>query len=518
MPFWMLSPAMSKVAIWNLILAVVAGCAIAIGLWQLSASSSDLVITRTEVGSTPVTVYRSEGGDPAPAVVIAHGFAGSQQLMQSFAISLARNGYVAVTFDFLGHGRNPEPLTGDITKETGATRALVDELGRIATFARGLEASDGRLALLGHSMASDIVVRRARLDPDVAATIAVSMFSPAVTATEPRNLLVIVGDWEAGLKGEALRAVGMAIDGEAVAGRTYGRFDDGTARRAAFSGHVEHIGVLYSEASLREAVSWLNQVFARPGEVLIDGRGPWLVLLVLGIVLLGRPLFGLLPRVADQPLGADLPLSRLLLVAIGPALLTPLCLRLVPISFLPVLVADYLAAHFALYGLLTAVGLGLAGGRAALAAALRVPPAAFLAATVGVALYSVVVLGLALDRFVMSFVPVPERWPLVLAMLAGTLLYFVADEWLTRGRSRTPGRYALTKLCFLVSLALAIGLDLERLFFLIIIAPAIVLFFMVFGLFSGWAFRRTWHPLVGGLANAIAFAWAIAATFPMLSG
>ena len=85
-------------------------------------------------------------------------------------------------------------MTGSITEAEGATRTLVDETERIAAFARPL--GDGRLAVLGHSMASDIVVRFSEQTPDVGATIAVSMFSPAVTATEPRNLLVIVGSWE----------------------------------------------------------------------------------------------------------------------------------------------------------------------------------------------------------------------------------------------------------------------------------------------------------------------------------
>ena len=40
-------------------------------------------------------------------------------------------------------------------------------------------------------------------------------------------------------------------------------------------------------------------------------------------------------------------------------MLTPLILRVVPTQFLPVLVADYVAAHFALYGLLTIGGLRL---------------------------------------------------------------------------------------------------------------------------------------------------------------
>lgn len=509
---------MPQTSLWNLALALAAGFAIVLGGWKLLAPMDELEIGRVEVGATPVTVYRSRTGEPAPAVVIAHGFAGSQQLMQPFAITLARNGYVAVTFDFLGHGRHPRALPGDVTSESGATRALVEELAKIADFARGLDASDGRLALLGHSMASDIIVRHAKADPDVAATIAVSMFSPAVTATEPRNLLVVVGGWEAGLRREALRVAGMAVEADAVEGETYGRFEDGTARRAAFADGVEHIGVLYSEESLREALTWLNRVFERTTSGYVDTRGPWLALLFLGIVVLARPLAPLLPEVADRPLGADLPRDRLLLVAIVPAVLTPVVLWLVPVSFLPVLVADYLAAHFALYGLLTAAGLWLTRRGGAGAGPAEASHVRLAIGALAVTLYSVLVLGLTLDRFVMSFVPVPERWPLVLAMLLGTLVYFTADEWLTRGSSRAPGRYALTKLFFLLSLALAVGLNLERLFFLIIIAPAILLFFIVFGLFSGWAFRRTQHPLVGGLANAIAFAWALAATFPMLSG
>ena len=59
------------------------------------------------VDGIPATVFRPASGPPGPVVVIAHGFAGSQQLMRSFAATLARNGYVAVTFDFAGHAAIP---------------------------------------------------------------------------------------------------------------------------------------------------------------------------------------------------------------------------------------------------------------------------------------------------------------------------------------------------------------------------------------------------------------------------
>ena len=120
-----------------------------------------------------------------------------------------------MTFDFLGHGRNPNPMRGNITDGTCITSALQKELGDIATFAKTLlPGSDGRIAVLGHSMASDIVVRFAQATPEVQATVAVSVFSPVVTATSPRNLLVIVGALEpAMLKAEGLRIVNLATGG-----------------------------------------------------------------------------------------------------------------------------------------------------------------------------------------------------------------------------------------------------------------------------------------------------------------
>jgi dienelactone hydrolase len=49
-----------------------------------------LVITPLQVGTTPATVYRRADGAKAPAVIIAHGFAGSRQLMEAYAMTLAQ--------------------------------------------------------------------------------------------------------------------------------------------------------------------------------------------------------------------------------------------------------------------------------------------------------------------------------------------------------------------------------------------------------------------------------------------
>ena len=500
-------------------LALLAVGLIGLALAKLHAARQGVETTTVAIGGTPATVFRPVSGPLGPVVVIAHGFAGSQQLMQSFALTFARNGYIAVTFDFPGHGRNPVPLTGSITDAGGATRTLVAELTRVATFARAL--GDGRLAVLGHSMASDVVVRYAQAVPDVAATIAVSMFSPVVTATSPPNLLVIVGDWESMLKREALRAVGLSIAPRtAEPGITYGDSTTGTARRAAFSAHVEHASVLFSQDSMREALDWLDRSFGtvRVLPPALDERGPWILLLIAAVVLLALPLSIVLPRVAIPPVGAGLGWRRLWLPLLVPMIATPLVLRVLPTHFLPVLVGDYVAAHFAVYGLITA--LTMAAQRPHSADAVWRPGSGFRFTTAVSATIAFGFIGLVwpIDSLVTSFVPGPERLVLICVMLIGTLLFFLSDEWMTRGEAAARGAYIASKLAFLVSLGLAVGLDFGRLFFLIIIVPVIVLFFVVYGLFSAWIYRRTGHPFVAGIANAATFAWAIGVTFPLLAG
>jgi hypothetical protein len=102
------------------------------------------------------------------------------------------------------------------------------------------------------------------------------------------------------------------------------------------------------------------------------------------------------------------------------------------------------------------------------------------------------------------------------ALCTGTLPYFLADEWLTRDPAAPHGAYFVSKLCFLLSLVLAIALNLHRLFFLAIIVPAILLLFVVYGLFSRWAGRGTGHPAVAATANALAFGCFMAVTFPLV--
>ncbi|MEQ8602491.1 MAG: alpha/beta fold hydrolase [Marivibrio sp.] len=510
-------------------LALLALLLIGLSVWRLEAQEAPLAVAPFTVDATPAILYRPAEGAAGPPVLIAHGFAGSQQLMQPIAIALARAGFTAVTFDYLGHGRHPRPLTGDVTAEDGAGARLQGQMEAVAAaaIARARAAGwDGeRLAVLGHSMASDIVVRYAQAHANVAAVVAVSMFSPAVTADSPRNLLIVDGALETRLLEEGRRAIakGAGLAPEAVEiERTYGSIEDGDARRLVAADAVEHVGVLYSQETQRETIAWLDQVFDRtvnPREAAPVNRGLWIALLLLGTVLLARPLASRLPALGGEPLGANLSWRQFLPAALAPAIATPLILSVTPTDFLPVLVGDYMALHFGLYGLIAAAGLYWLRRRRTEPQPVRpIPSVTLLAVSIAAAAYAVAAIGLPADLYIFNFQPTALRGPLIAAMIVGALIFYLADEWLTRGGDAPRGAYWITKLLFLLSLGLAVALDPSELFFLLILTPVIIPVFAIYGLFSRWAYLRTRHPIPGGVAAAVAVGWAIGAVFPVLGG
>ncbi|MBK1674003.1 alpha/beta hydrolase [Ectothiorhodospira shaposhnikovii] len=505
------------------LVALLSLAAILVALWQLHAGAQGVEIHQTQVDGVPMTLYLPAQDTPAPVAVIAHGFAGSRQMLQPLAITLARNGYIALTFDFPGHGANTRPFVADLLDEDKRRGLLGGALETAVTTGLALPRSDGRVALLGHSMAGDIMLMHMHEHPDrVQAAV---LLSPYISGAFPmetlNNLLFVFGGLEpAGLHQAALAAFAPLTD-TPEAGVTYGNAADGSARRLALAGGVEHIGVLYAQDMLRESLAWLNASVnpADEGhESYLDRRGPWLGLLFLGIIALAWPLSRLLPRVAVPSVGLGLPRRQLLKILWVPALLTPLLLWPVPVGLLPLLLVDYLALHFAIYGLLCwgllAWSTRRHRHRESAVAIIRwqaLGPATLLAAG-----YLTLAIGIPVHLYVTGYLPGPERALILPLVFLGMLLFFSADEWMTRGAQAARGAYALTKVMLFLSLILAVALRLETLFFLIIILPAILVCLTVYGLLSGWIYRATGHPWVGAVAVALALAWGMSVTFPLV--
>lgn len=494
-----------------LAVAVLAVLAIALSVWRLEGTRAGLTAVALALpGGPPATVWTDAGTAPAPVVVVVHGFAGSRQLMESQVLTLARAGYVVVAFDFMGHGRNPRPMRGDVTRIDGTTRLMVAEVQAVADAAMNHPRADGRLALVGHSMASDIVIRAALDDPRVGAVVAISMFSQAVTPAAPRNLLALSGEWEAGLRAEGLRALRLA-DPAAQEGQTTGDPAAGTARRAAVAPGVEHVGVLYSATALAETRDWLDAAFGRAGGSWVAVRGPWVLILLAGVLALAWPLSRALPA-GPPPATPRLP-ARLFWGGLAAAVLAvPLLATQVRLPLLPVLVADYLALHLALWGLLLLAVLARGGQLRG-----QFPPRVWPMAA-AVAAFAILGFGGALDRYVANFTPHAGRAWIIAVLALSTLPVMLADAVLTRGGHEGAGRVLGLRGALLLSLAVAVALDFDRLMFLAVILPVILLYFLVFGTLSGWVGRRCGRPAVAGLGSGLILAWTLGVTFPLLAG
>ncbi|MBT8415467.1 MAG: alpha/beta hydrolase [Boseongicola sp.] len=470
--------------------------AILASIWVLENARSGVAVVRFQAGETPVLSFARPKAD-GPVVVIAHGFAGSSQMMQGYALPLARAGYRVFAFDFLGHGRHPLPMSGDVTSIDGTTRLLINQTHSVI---EAVSTGTQDVALLGHSMATDILVRVADERTDVGPVVLLSAFSKAIDPSTPDELLIIVGDWEPQLRDFALEAARM-VDADAEAGQTV--TNGQTMRRAFVVPRIEHVSILQSSVGRQEAVLWLDRFYSRSSEIGITPTGPAIVALFAGLVVLLSSLAARLPSQDIPPI--RLSWRRLALITLLPMVAAPILAVSLDPGLMPVLVADYLALHLAIYG----------GLQLALLLAWRVPFGAFSPAAFFYLLFGCAMFGLALDRYAANFWPTDNRLWIIGVLALGAVPFFVCDARLGHRSSRVLR--LLSHAAFLVSLAIAVALDFEGLFFVLMIAPVIVLFYIAFGT-MGHAVSTRSGPLAPGLALGLLLAWSLGVSFPLFQG
>ena len=470
-------------------------------LWQLERARAGVVIEEVAAGTTPATLYRPRVPG-APVVVVAHGFSGSRQMMEAFSLTLARSGIAALAYDLRGHGRNPVPMTGEVASLGGVTARLVEEARTVLAAARTLDGVGPPVALLGHSMATDVIVRAAEAE-GIRTVVAVSMYSEAVTPTRPARLLVISGAREGRLREVALAAARL-VDPAAEEGGTVRA--GGVVRRAVAAPRVGHVGVLWSPAALGEARNWIAAAAARPGGGPVARTGPWIAALLGAVLALCWPLARLLPARGsagrEVPLGAGrlaIALALPALAAVAAALAVPTA---VPTAAIVLRGADGLAAFLLVLGagqLALLRRWGLRPGR---------PDARGSAALLALA----AVFALALDRYGASFVPTGPRWAFLALLLPGAVLTALADGVLTRGAPLW--RAALARAVPLMALLGAMLAAPERLGLQFTALPIWALFWAVFGTMAGRIAVRRGHDAPRA-ALGLVLAWSLAASLPL---
>ncbi|MEO1494893.1 MAG: alpha/beta fold hydrolase [Pseudomonadota bacterium] len=465
------------------------GAVIAVlSILQLERARSGIAIAYVDLADTPATIYRGEA-ETDLLVVVSHGFAGSRQMMEAISLTLANAGHVVVAFDYLGHGRHPRALSPDIHNLTGTTEDLVVQTLDVVRAAQKMAGSE-RVALVGHSMATDVIVRTAARLPEVESVAAISMYSEAVTPDHPARLLIVSGARESRLREVALTTVEQF--GKAEEGVTVTR-DEG-ARRAVAAPWVGHVGVLWSSVTSSEIAAWLGPS-AEPVRT-----GPWIAELLAAIVAMFWPI------AARLPLGLRHQ-SASLRRAIAAVLVATAVAALAGLTAVPLLgYAGFgaLALFLAIWG---AVVLAVLRPR------LTLDGPGMLAAVM-VLIWGLLVFALALDRYGAAFLPSGPRLALLAALLPAALVFALADRILIHGRGLLWA--ILLRVPVFGGLLAAMLLNSGGIGMLFTMLPVLVLFLLVYGTMTGWAARRA-GPTGPGLASGVILAWAIAASTPLFS-
>lgn len=510
---------------WLILATLLALLLLGSGGWQLAQARDGAQRVKTVVDGVPITLLTPKSGDgPFPGVVVAHGFAGSQEIMDGLALALVDAGFAVALPDFAGHGSSAAKLL--ITDDTARNRAQLR--GNLDTVTRWLReqpnVARAPISLVGHSMGAgavvDFAVTRAGRG-EIGSTVAISLPSastiPVGQQKVPANLLLLWGSAElpdfATAAADGLRA-GYPT---AEPGQRYGSFADGSAREAKVVPGAEHISILWRQQTLDDVVGWTAAASGvTPRPVSPDHRMWWVLACYLGVGFAMVPLATLALGNRRSVVSRRVPPLRaagvMVLAAVAAAAVGWLSGPV--LGFLPLAVGGYLALFFIAAAVVTAVG-GVFAARGAEDSSFSVR-----AIIGGLALAAVVTLGLALPGRAAwtSFTLVGDRWWLAAMFILVLLAWFAADELLVRRRSRwgRAGLMALNRILMLATMLAAVSL-LGAPVFLTLLLPLIAPLFLFLAVVAIVVAARTRSVFAPAAVQAVPLALLVATAFPLVS-
>ena len=275
-------------------------------------------------------------------IIIGHGFAGSKEMMRQIAYGVAKAGSNAVLFDFIGHGSNQQKLVNEPTEITGTTQQLVDQLSNIINFIYEKFGDDIKISLIGHSMASDIVVR-ASADNRIKSVVAISPYSTGITQDFPKDLLLISGQFENHLRSHALQMV-KTFKPEANENTEY--TNGNIRRKASFIENTGHVSVIYAPQTTKIIIDWLKlENYDRP---IWKNQIGWIL---IGMTFIVIGMSRLNTNLANETILVFK--NKKALISVLTATTAALSSGLIEINLLPIYGFERIAIYFGLVGLFT---------------------------------------------------------------------------------------------------------------------------------------------------------------------
>ncbi|MFX1585970.1 MAG: alpha/beta fold hydrolase, partial [Promethearchaeota archaeon] len=223
--------------------------------YNLSVETTDGVII-----SFNVFEPRKSAEPNKKAVIIGHGFMANKEMMKGYALELATAGFVAIPFDFRGHGQS----TGSLERGN-----LINDVEAIIDYLNSRTDIDiNNLAYIGYSMGGgpgNLIVNQST---DFKAFIGVGTGLGNIrkgNSTDPLNVLMIKAKFDEVQDLDDLKAAvaqRTGLDASLIdANQLYGSFETGNATKIYLDDNSNHLAVAWDTDFTRQARDWIINTF-----------------------------------------------------------------------------------------------------------------------------------------------------------------------------------------------------------------------------------------------------------------
>lgn len=215
------------------------------------------------------------------AIILGHGICANKEFLRLISKDLAEHGFVAVAFDFRGHGRSSGDFNfmGEAIKESFAGgnfdqmpdlnfNTLLKDVRAIKTYLQNRGDIDmNNLGYLGYSMGGGVGFALCANDSDFKAFVGLAPVPDYMNTnlTNPQNMLVIVGRFDEAISMPLLYLVmqnktGLAINDIEV-NHLYNEteFSSGLATKLYIDSNADHLSIPYDLDAIRETRNWYLQ-------------------------------------------------------------------------------------------------------------------------------------------------------------------------------------------------------------------------------------------------------------------
>ncbi|MFX0042463.1 MAG: alpha/beta hydrolase [Candidatus Hodarchaeota archaeon] len=201
------------------------------------------------------------GGSNKKVVIIGHGIMSNKEMMKGYAIELAAAGFVAIPFDFRGHGQSSGELNRD---------KLIYDIQAILSYVNSrTDINSSALGYLGFSMGGfpgiEIVNQSTNFKCFVGAGTRLPNNVRLGNSTNPLNILMIVGRYDEVITVEELKEglsdrVGLPSNDIDV-NKLYGNFQDGNASMIYLDDTTNHVLGIWDPDFIRESRNFIMNTF-----------------------------------------------------------------------------------------------------------------------------------------------------------------------------------------------------------------------------------------------------------------